>query len=237
MIVYRHRDWEQADREVQKMAGWLELPDSAEVLDIGCGMGRHALALARLGFKVTGIDLSEALLEKARECNIEERIEALIQGDMRALPFENGRFRATVNLFTSFGYFEDESDNRRVLKEIRRVLRADGKFLIDFLNPAYVKRHLVPHSVRVDAQTGLQIEENRTIMDGWVVKQITIGSPGDRDAVRSYEERVRLFPLEWFAGALAEAGLTLDSVYGDYEGCTYNEMESPRMIMAGRVSF
>ncbi|MCQ6558534.1 class I SAM-dependent methyltransferase [Paenibacillus mendelii] len=233
MIVYRHRNWEQAACEVQRMAGWLGLPVDAQVLDIGCGMGRHALALAELGFKVTGIDLSEALLHEAREHNREGQIE-LIQGDMRRLPFGAGRFRATLNLFTSFGYFQDEQDNLAVLKEIRRVLTDDGQYLIDFLNPVYIERHLVPHSKRVDEETGLHIDEFRMIEDGMVIKKIAIGLPGGDK--RRYEERVRLYSLEWFKRMLKQAGLTLDRVYGDYDGCPYLETESKRMIMIGRLS-
>ncbi|WP_308638710.1 class I SAM-dependent methyltransferase [Paenibacillus silvisoli] len=235
MIVYRHRNWEQAAREVETMAGWLELPQGAAVLDIGCGMGRHALALALLGYEVTGIDLSDALLQKAREHNSESRIRSLVQGDMRELPFADGSFDATVNLFTSFGYFEDEADNQRVLNEIRRVLKPQGAFLIDFMNPVYVKEHLVPHSERIDAETGNYISERRTAVDGWVVKQIEISERDRPESGRRYEERVRLFPLSWFEQALAAAGLQLERCYGDYEGRSYDERQSPRMILKGRA--
>lgn len=233
MIVYRHRDWEQAAAEAKRMAGWLRLPEEAEVLDIGCGMGRHALALAELGYRVSGVDLSEELLAEAVAHNADGLVR-FSQGDMRALPYENGTFRATVNLFTSFGYFTEEADSEQVLREIRRVLRSDGQFLIDFLNSAHVEKHLVPYSSRVDEPTGLVIVERRSVADGWVTKQIEIGS-ADVPA-RTYEERVRLFPLGWFERALAQAGLQIDRVYGDYEGGGYNPDSSERMIIAGRVT-
>jgi ubiquinone/menaquinone biosynthesis C-methylase UbiE len=236
MIVYRHRNWEQAESEVQRMAGWMELQEGAAVLDIGCGMGRHALALAGLGYRVTGIDLSDALLQKAMEHNKEGLIERLVQGDMRHLPFEDGQFEATVNLFTSFGYFSDEADNSRVLKEIRRVLKKDGRFLIDFLNPTYIEANLVPRSERTDEASGLHIEEIRTIENGWVIKKINIGPLSSHQESRSYEEHVKLLPLEWFKNALLEAGLSLERVYGNYQGDAYITAQSPRMIMIGRVS-
>nr|WP_246628309.1 class I SAM-dependent methyltransferase [Paenibacillus oenotherae] len=235
MLVYKHRNWEQAEQEVQRMSGWLELRKNDKVLDIGCGMGRHSLALAELGYEVTGIDLSEELLQEARRHNEDGRIKELIRGDMRELPFAEGRFDATVNLFTSFGYFEQENDNKRVLMEIRRVLREGGRFLIDFLNPVYVEHNLVPRSERVDEASGLRIVETRAVSDGWVVKGISIGAQADGSDERQYEERVRLYPLMWFQAALAEAGLELEHVYGDYEGRAYEEVASPRMILTGRA--
>lgn len=234
MLVYKHRNWENANKEVQCMIDWLELPHGAEVLDIGCGMGRHALALSSLGYTVTGIDLSDTLLEEARRHDGTGSVE-WVQGDMRELPFEAGRFDATVNLFTSFGYFSIEEDNVNVLRNIRKVLRKGGSFLIDFLNPVYVERHLVPRSERRDTDTGLLIEEVRSIQDGWVQKEITVSDPDKKDEPRQYLERVRLLPLEWFERYLAECGLVLEQLYGNVDGSKYESAASPRMIMAGRA--
>ncbi|MBD2870498.1 class I SAM-dependent methyltransferase [Paenibacillus arenilitoris] len=233
-LVYKHRNWEQAGKEARKMADWLKLPPGARVLDIGCGLGRHALALARCGLSVTGVDLSPILLKQARRHDARREVK-WVEGDMRELPFDAGRFDATVNLFTSFGYFSLEDDNAKVLRNIRRVLREEGAFLIDFLNPDYVERHLVPRSVRVDAETGQRIEEVRTIQGGWVQKEITITVPGKREAARQYLERVKLYRLDWFAHRLAECGLRLDRLYGDYDGSDYDTLHSPRMIMAGKA--
>jgi ubiquinone/menaquinone biosynthesis C-methylase UbiE len=234
MLVYKHRNWENANKEVQCMINWLQLPRGAEVLDIGCGMGRHALALSSFGYNVTGIDLSDILLEEARRHDESGKVE-WVQGDMRELPFEAERFDATVNLFTSFGYFSIEEDNVNVLRNIRKVLRKGGSFLIDFLNPVYVERNLVPQTERRDEGTGLLIKEVRSIQDGWVQKEITVSDPHQQDEPRQYLERVRLFPLEWFQRNLAECGLVLEQLYGDVDGSGYVAAKSPRMIMAGRA--
>ncbi|MFD0588337.1 class I SAM-dependent methyltransferase [Paenibacillus sp. GCM10027627] len=244
MVVYRHRDLEQASREVRQMTDLLALPTGASVLDIGCGMGRHALALAEAGFQVTGVDLSRALLEEARAHDSCGKVEWR-QGDMRELPFPDGSFDATVNLFTSFGYFSSEGDNVNVLRHIRRVLRPGGAYLIDFLNPLYVERHLVPKSQRVDEESGLHILEERTILDGWVQKAITVQEEAalpeaalceaDPMLIRKYLERVKLYPLDWFQEQLLNAGLDLNKVYGNYDGSPYDRECSPRMIMAGKA--
>lgn len=232
MIVYRHRDREEANEEVWKMAKWLALPEKACVLDIGCGMGRHSLALSEAGFEVTGVDLSDVLLQEARENDSEGKV-TWKHGDMRELPFADESFDATFNLFTSFGYFSLEGDNKRVLGQIRRVLREGGAFLIDFLNPAYVERNLVAWSERFDEPCGLQIVEERSVADGWVQKEISVFEPEHPERARQYLERVRLYPLEWFEQHCAESGLQLDHVYGNYDGQPYDKEESPRMIMTG----
>lgn len=234
MLVYKHRNWEDASREVGKMLAWLQLPARARVLDIGCGMGRHALAMEKNGYTVTGIDLSPILLEEAKRQDETSQVN-WVHGDMRKLPFEAGGFDATVNLFTSFGYFGLEEDNINVLRQIRKVLHSEGLFLIDFLNPIYVAETLVPTSERLDEETGLLIQERRWIADGWVQKEITISDPSNVEETREYLERVRLYNQEWFERHLGASGLIIDKHYGDYDGSAYDEAVSPRMIMTGRA--
>ncbi|MWC28689.1 class I SAM-dependent methyltransferase [Paenibacillus sp. MMS18-CY102] len=233
MVVYKHRNWEQANREIRQLCHWMGLPAGTELLDVGCGMGRHALALEELGYKVSGMDLSEPLLAEARRHDEEQRVR-WFQGDMRKLPFADGSFDATVNLFTSFGYFEEEDENMQVLRELRRVIRPGGRFVIDFLNATHVARTLVPLSERMDEETGWTIREERRIEAGAVCKTITIqaGTPEERH----YEERVMLFGREWFEQALAQAGLRLERVAGQYDGSPYDAEQSMRLIMCGTVA-
>ncbi|BCG60595.1 class I SAM-dependent methyltransferase [Paenibacillus sp. URB8-2] len=229
LIVYKHRDFGGARREVERMIGWLSLPAGAKVLDLCCGMGRHSLALAEAGYEVTGIDLSEALLREARAQEGAERV-TWVRSDMRELPLEGG-FDAVVNLFTSFGYFEEDEEHLKVLREIRRMLKPGGKFIIDFLNPSYVIAHLVPHSNREDGDN--LIDEKRRIEDGYVKKDIILTSKID-GTPRQYHERVKLYPLEKFRDLLAAAGLSLEAVHGSYEEDEYEAETSPRMIFVGK---
>ncbi|CAH8243308.1 class I SAM-dependent methyltransferase [Paenibacillus melissococcoides] len=229
LLVYRHRDFQGATQEVHGMMEWLRLPASASILDLCCGMGRHALALAEAGYRVTGVDLSEVLLEEARAHDTRAQVKFL-RGDMRELPVD-GPYDAVVNLFTSFGYFADNEDNARVFQEIYRVLKPQGRFIVDFLNPSYVRQHLVPHSERVDG--GTRIEERRRIENGFVKKEITLTDASGGEP-RHYEERVRLYELADFRIMMGEAGLVIDQVHGGYDGAAYDEGQSKRMIMVGR---
>ncbi|AWB45789.1 class I SAM-dependent methyltransferase [Paenibacillus sp. CAA11] len=230
LLVYKHRDVQGAKREVHQMIGWLGLPEGSKVLDLCCGMGRHSMALHEAGFEVTGVDLSDVLLREARE-NDPKGLVRWLKSDMRKLPFD-GPFDAVVNLFTSFGYFERDEEHVQVLREIYRVLKPGGKFIIDFLNPAYTIARLVPSSERIDE--GQRIREKRSIEDGYVKKRIEItaaeGEPGEP---RHYLERIKLYPRERFEQMLAEAGLTLEAIHGNYNEESYDPESSPRMIMVG----
>lgn len=227
LIVYKHRDYAGAYREVRAMSAWLAMPKGASVLDLCCGTGRHALALADFGYRVTGMDLSPDLLAEAKRNDPEGRVR-FIRGDMRRVPLDES-FDAVVNLFTSFGYFDRDEDNRRVLGEISRLLRPGGRWLIDFLNPGFVARNLVPHSER--QEDGVRIVERRRIEAGFVRKEITLIGPDDRE--RRYREQVRLYELDDFRAMLKPAALRLEQVYGGYDSMPYDPQTSPRMIMIG----
>lgn len=228
LIVYRHRDFGGARREVEKMIDWLALPHGAKVLDLCCGMGRHSLALSEAGYEVTGVDLSEALLREARSQKGAGSV-TWVRSDMRKLPLDGG-FDAVVNLFTSFGYFEEDEEQVKVLREIHRMLKPGGKFIIDFLNPAYVIRHLVPHSIREDGDN--LIDESRRIENGYVMKDIILTSKTDQTP-RRYHERVKLYSLEQFSKMIAAAELRLEAVHGCYDESDYDAESSTRMIFRG----
>ncbi|WP_223066141.1 class I SAM-dependent methyltransferase [Paenibacillus caui] len=229
--VYKHRDRQGAADEVRSMVGWLKLPVGSRILDLCCGAGRHAIPLAKAGYRVTGVDLSPVLLREGRNADKGRKI-TWVQSDMRRLPEDvifSGHFDAVTNLFTSFGYFEEDEEQIKVLGQMKRALKPDGRFVMDLLNDGYVRKYLVPHSTReID---GIIITENRRIEHGFVFKEIDI-QEGNAPA-RKYRERVKLYPLSMMINMLEESGLIVDQVYGDYEESRYEERESPRMIMVG----
>ncbi|WP_205516176.1 class I SAM-dependent methyltransferase [Paenibacillus sp. SYP-B3998] len=227
LVVYKHRDLQGAYHEVKKMMDWLDLPQGVEVLDLCCGMGRHSMALAEFGYEVTGVDLSEVLLDEAVKQDVNKQVKWL-RGDMRDVPLEQP-YDAVVNLFTSFGYFDEDEQNEKVFHEIHRLLKANGRFIIDFLNPVYVKANLVPQSER--SEEGLLIRESRSIEDGCVRKRIVISQEDGPD--RHYLEQVKLYERASFETMLRKAGLHIDDVFGGYDGQSYDAQTSSRMIFVG----
>jgi 2-polyprenyl-3-methyl-5-hydroxy-6-metoxy-1,4-benzoquinol methylase len=120
------------DREAALLVRLLGLPAQAEVLDAPCGHGRIANRLARMGYRVTGLDKSRPFLERARREAEEWGVQVdYVEGDVRRLPWTE-RFDAVINWFTSFGYFDDE-ENRLVLREAHRALRPGGRLVVEMI--------------------------------------------------------------------------------------------------------
>src|SRR5205814_3776760 len=126
---------EKTEREVDDLLRLLKLPPGSAILDLGCGYGRHALPLAQRGYQVTGFDKSEHLLRLAQQSDaIAQRVQVRwIHGDMRDIPFTN-EFDAVLSLFSSFGYFEEEEENQRVLHQVQRALKPGGLLLMDLVS-------------------------------------------------------------------------------------------------------
>lgn len=234
--VYPHRNDEEAQRQVDFLVERLDVHPSCEVLDLGCGDGRHSLELTRRGFRVTGLDLSEELLERARRRTANEGLDiTFIQGDMRDPPAVRA-YDLVVNFFTSFGYFREDGENARVLEGISRALRPGGHFLMDYLNREFVISTLVPSDRRtVD---GMEVEQRRWITGDpseagghvRINKQVRIRDDG---AERSYDESVRMYTLEELEALMDRAGLLVTQTFGDFDGRPVSG-DAPRNILVGR---
>jgi SAM-dependent methyltransferase len=228
--VYDHRDEEEAERLVDLIEREIDPSPQAHILDIGCGRGRHARVLARRGHCVTGIDLSEEAIGEARAEAAAEGLDATTSfqvGDMRE-PVCEGCADGVVNLFTSFGYFEEDAENQRALAAMATALRPGGWFLQDFLNAPLVVDSLGA-SDRV-TEEGRTIHQHRWIEDDRVNKEITIEHDEGTD---TFQESVRLYTLDDLKEMYAAVGLTLVELFGDYDGADYTS-ESPRLLLHAR---
>jgi SAM-dependent methyltransferase len=227
--VYSHRDDRAAAAEVDFALRVLEAPPGALLLDLACGAGRHSRALAARGLDVVGLDLSPDLLNAARG-ESSGAAPAYLRGDMRELPFAD-RFAAVTMFFTSFGYFETDPENARVLAEVARVLRPGGRFLLDYLNREAVISGLVPESE--EESEGFRLTAKRRITaDGRRVEKRVVIHEGGR-LVRDYRESVRMYTPEEIDSMLGEAGFRRSGRWGDLAGRPF-AADSPRLVVLGR---
>jgi SAM-dependent methyltransferase len=128
---------EQTSREIAFIRHSLAPPKGAELLDIGCGYGRHALELAQLGFRLTGLDLSLPMLIRAADHAQRRGLTVnFVHADMREMSFDS-QFDGAYCMLSSFGYFDEET-NLRVATAICKALKPGGKLLLDIINRDYI---------------------------------------------------------------------------------------------------
>jgi SAM-dependent methyltransferase len=222
--LYPHRDDADAERAVTLIGRTVGLQRGWRVLDVACGAGRHARAFMSAGARCFGLDLSATLLRMARQVTDAP----LIRADMRWLPVRPASMDLTVNLFTSFGYFEQDAEHTAALNEMISTVRPGGWFVIDFLNPAAVRRQLVPEET-VDLP-GQKVRVSRSVSaDGRYVCKRIRASEG-----KQYVERVRLFEPEQISHMLQTAGVNVRDRFGDYDASPLTP-EAPRTILVGQV--
>lgn len=223
--LYPHRDDVEAARAVELLAAAAGLRPGWRVLDVACGAGRHARAFQAAGARCIGLDLSATLLRIARGMTDAP----LVRADMRALPVRPGSMDLTVNLFTSFGYFDHDAEHAAALREMVATVRPGGWFAIDFLNPAVVRARLV--SCERIAVQGREVEVTRAVSaDGHYVSKTILTTDG-----RRFMERVRLFEPAEMEAMLRATGVTVRHRFGDYDASPLLA-GSPRTILAGQVS-
>lgn len=221
-ILYKDRDNEEAQLFMDNITQYLNLPENAKILDLACGSGRHSIYLNELGYDVTGADLSEnSIAEASKQSN--EKLHFVVH-DMRE-PFDE-KFDAIFNLFTSFGYFEDDSDNLKTLKAICASLDEYGFGVIDFMNVEHVIKNLVPNEVKT--VEGIDFHIKRYVADGHIFKEIDFEDNGEK---YHFTERVQALKLEDFEAMMEEAGIYLLDIFGDYKLKKFYRNESERLIM------
>lgn len=221
-ILYKDRDHAEAHDFMDTLSNYLNLPEAGSILDLACGKGRHALYLNRLGYNVTGVDLSENSIAYAKQF---ENHSLHFEVHNMCKPYPK-QFDAVFNLFTSFGYFDDDADNLNTIKAIKANLNEFGFGVIDFMNSDFVINNLVPEDTKtVD---GIVFNLKRYVEDGHIVKDINFTADGED---YNYQERVRAFTLKDFELLFEQADVHLLDIFGDYNLRKFNRKTSERLIM------
>lgn len=221
-ILYKDRDYSEAQLFMDNLTNYLNIPEGGKILDLACGKGRHSIYLNELGFDVTGVDLSEQSIKHAQQYE-NDTLKFDVHDMSKPYP---DTFDAVFNLFTSFGYFEDETCNLKTIKSIKAELNEFGFGVIDFMNVNYVKNHLVSEDVKT--VESIDFYQKRSVKDGYIVKDISFKADGEH---YEFQERVKAFTLEDFITLFEKAGVYLLDVFGDYKLRTYHAQSSERLIL------
>lgn len=222
-LLYANRNDAEAKDAVLRMAGILNLPDGARVLDLACGRGRHAIVLSSLKFDVTGVDLSVQSIKDA-SLNENEHLHFYVH-DMRR-PVAVNYFDAVFNFFTSFGYFSSELDNVRTLNAVASSLKSKGRFVLDYFNPELVKRNVALAPTGKYKSGEIEFAWIKRIENNFCIKDIEVR---DGDVTLRFEERVQLFSFDDMIQMLNDR-FDVVNVYGDYRLNSYDAEVSDRMI-------
>lgn len=242
-MLYRHRNSEEAREQVKLILNTLKPTKDQTILDLCCGEGRYTEIFHGLGYCVTGLDLSQTLIHigKARAPQLE-----LVVGDMRDIP---GQFDIILSLFTSFGYFQSDSENQQAMQSVFHALKPGGVYWLDFLNPPYVEKNLEPETITT-LPNGIEAIEKRKIENHRIIKDIHFRNISDNDKEenvkreidehtgdnvhdKEYQESVRLFRRDELEAMFNRTGFQLLHRFGDYKGNPWT-VHSERTILAGR---
>ena len=199
LTVYAYRNEKEAKLLINLIHSNIKLSPQSKILDLCCGQGRHALLLAKMGYRVVGIDLSRTLLEIAKFKTEKNQKASFIQADMRFLPTIN-KFDLLLNLFTSFGYLDTDDENISVFRQFKIVLKQGGNFVFDYFNSQHVVENLIPyHKARLG---DMLIEQERYIERSRVLNKISLSKKGNTSI---FYESVKMYQPEEIFKMLKQA--------------------------------
>lgn len=224
---------ERTEAETRFIAASLGVAPGAEVLDLACGFGRHTIGMAQHGYRMTGLDFNPRYLEIAAADAQAAGVQVTWRtGDMRALGVQQG-FDAIYSYFTSFGYFDDD-DNERVLAEVACALRPGGRFLMEMMN----RDHLI---AQPQQRTWTQRDDGALLMEETsldpvtsrvVSRQVLIDPQGGTQVTKEYS--LRAYTCAELSALLRRHGLVVTGVSGGAEHLTYGP-ESRRLALVAEL--
>ena len=221
-ILYKDRNDTEAQLFMQNLIQFLDLKHESSILDLACGRGRHAVYLNKLNFKVDGVDLSKNSIAYAKKFETDQ-LQFSVH-DMR-LPF-NKKYDAIFNLFTSFGYFDDDKTNIQVLTNIKNGLTENGIAVIDFMNIETVTNNLIAkETIQKDS---ILFNITRKVQNDKIIKDIRFTA---ENTTFHYTEKVQCLTLENIKNYILKAGLKLNHTFGDYKLTPFDIRTSKRLIL------
>lgn len=223
----------QTTSEVNSLVNLLKFKQNDSILDLCCGPGRHALLLSKLGFDITAVDLNvEYLSQIINNAKKNKLMLKTVRSDMRYLPFHQ-QFDVIINMFTSFGYLENDEENFKVLEAIHSSLKSKGWLLIDMLNREWVVANNIKTEWKIGANNQAIIE-HRDINLMTSRSSITFSTlQKDGSILNSIGHHIRLYTLTEMVRLLEKANMDVKDVYGNLQKEKYS-INSRRMIIVAQ---
>jgi len=221
--LYKNRDEREAQVFIDNLIHYLQIPKGSKLIDIACGKGRHAKYFNQKGMDVVGVDLSPNSINTAKKG--ENKNLQFLAHDMRE-NYKEDTFDIVTNLFTSFGYFEDNKDEQKAINAMASNLRKEGLLIIDFMNAKKVIANLVLNEQKtID---GIQFDITRKVKDGYILKDIRIT---DEKKEQQFQEKVKAITLADYSEFITNAGLKIIDIFGNYKLNDFDEEISDRLIL------
>jgi SAM-dependent methyltransferase len=221
-----------AEEEVKEILSLVRPPPGSAVEDLGCGRGRHAIPLARRGYRVTGVDISKKMLRLAEGRADREGVRVeWVREDMRSFR-RVGAFDLALSLFTSFGYFDDE-ENQRVLDNVGASLKGGGTLLLDLRNAGKGLSRLEDGEKTMDVPAGKLRMSVRfdPVTHRAKAEHVLIRCDGIRI---SSTFDVRIYSIDELCEMIGKAGMRVKSFHGSLSGSSFTEASSRMVVFAVR---
>jgi SAM-dependent methyltransferase len=221
-ILYKHRDDAEASAFIDRLLEFFQPAPNARFLDVACGKGRHSIYLNSKGYQVTGIDISPKSIEEAsQQANANLHFQV---ADMRK-PFADAEYDYALNLFTSFGYFDDRNDNLLSLQNIYSALKPGGIFVLDFFNAEKVVKMLPIKETKVIDDIEFRI--SKYLDDNRIVKTIEFTDEGH---TFGFTEKVEAAHKADFEQLFDKTDFIIKHIFGNYKLEEFNSAHSDRLI-------
>ncbi len=230
-LFSQFRSSETTVREAEQILTLVHPPQGAAVLDLCCGPGRHSLEFTRRGFQVTGVDRTARYLATARAAATRAGLTVeFVQEDMRHF-HRPAAFDLALNLFSSFGYFEDVAEDLRVLRHLHVSLKPGGQVLLEMAGKEVLARTFQPRTWHRHAERDEYLLEERVVREGWSwIENHWIW-------IRGPAQKVFTFGIRLYSGAelnaiLAAAGFSAVQLYGSLAGTPYDHTAQQLVAVA-----
>ena len=203
---------------------------SPKILDLCCGFGRISAELARMGYAVTGVDITESYLKTAREEAAYENLDIeYINADARDFKRPDF-FDAVVNLYISFGYFSDQKDDLLLLQNAYQSLKNGGCIIIETLGKEIAVRDFV--EAEWFERAGFTVLTEYEALDSWTfLKNRWILLKDGERLEKTFTQR--LYSASELRAILMEAGFNKVEIYGDWDETPYDR-KAAKLIAVGR---